>query len=415
MTEVFLFRNRRRPPALHATDEGCAMQLEGLSKKAALGVAVLSVGLLAACGSTTKTTTPAAPTDSTASAPATSSTGGSSAEVDAAKKALEGFLTKPTKVNQTEPLTKKIPTDKPWVIITCELPACKLIAEGALDAAKTAGVPTKVLPYKTTDGTTLTTSMKDALKLNPFAVSPIGFTQAVWDSLQPQYRAKNIIITPIALGDTKTSDVVTEGSASQVDYNRGGQLMADFVIADSNASAKVLVQDVPAFAVLKAYGDGFKSTLKTGCQACTVSSLDLAPAQLANNGVVPAIVSALQKDKSVKYLVATDGAFLNGINTALKAAGLKDIKIVGGSPDINNLKALQNGSQTAWTAAAEDQYGWVALDIIGRKLNGQTIAPADGGRSTIIATKDNTTTTAASGLDAPADYRDQYKKLWGLS
>ena len=61
------------------------MQLEGLSKKAALGVAVLSVGLLAACGSTTNTTTPAAPTDSTASAPATSSTAGSSAVVDAAK------------------------------------------------------------------------------------------------------------------------------------------------------------------------------------------------------------------------------------------------------------------------------------------------------------------------------------------
>lgn len=393
------------------------MQLDGLPKKVSLGVAALSIGLVAACGSSSQKTTgaPSASSGSGASSPDASSTGSSSAEVDAAKKGLEGFLTKPTKIHQTEALTKKIPTDKPWVIITCELPACKLIADGALAAAKTAGVPTKVLPYKTTDGTTLTTSMKDALKLNPFAVSPIGFTQTVWDSLQPQYKAKNIIITPIALGDTKTSDVVTEGSASQLDYSQGGQLMANFVIVDSNATAKVLVQDVPAFAVLKAYGDGFKSTLKAGCKACTVSSLDLAPAQLASNGVVPAIVSALQKDKSIKYLAATDGAFLNGINTALKAAGLTDIKIVGGSPDINNLKALQNGSQTAWTAAAEDQYGWVALDIIGRKLNGQTIAPADGGRSTIIATKENTTTTASSGLDAPIDYRDQYKKLWGLS
>ena len=393
------------------------MQLDGLPKKVSLGVAVLSVGLLTACGSSSQTTTPApsGSTSSSTSASATASTGSSSTEVDAAKKDLEGFLTKPTKVHQTEPLTKKIPTDKPWVIITCELPQCKLISDGALAAAKAAGVPTKVLPYKTTDGTTLTTSMKDALRLNPFAVSPVGFTQTVWDSLQPQYKAKNVIITSIAVGDTKTSDVVTEGSASQVDYNRGGELMADYVIADSNATAKVLVEDIPAFAVLKAFGDGLKSKLKSGCSACTVTPLDNAPAQLANNGVVPSIISALQKDKSIKYLAATDGAFLNGINTALKAAGLNDIKIVGGSPDINNLQALQNGSQTAWTAAAEDQYGWVALDIIGRKLNGQAIAPADGGRSTIVATKENTTTTAASGLDAPADYRDQYKKLWGLS
>jgi len=373
-----------------------------------LGAAAMTV--LAACGSGDATSSRAAST-----APTGATTAVATAEVAAAKKDLEGFLVKPTKVNQSKPLTKPLPTDKPWVIITCELPACTLIANGALDAAKTAGVPTKLLPYKTTDATTLTTAMKQALDLKPFAVSPVGFTQAVWDTLQPQYKAANVIITPIAVGDTTPSDVVTEGSASQVDYNRGGQLMANYVIANSGGTAKVLLQDVPAFAVLKAYADGFERTLKEGCKACTISRLDLAPAQLASNGVVPAIVSALQKDKSIDYLATSDGAFLVGINASLKAAGLDGLKIVGGSPDINNLTALKNDSQTAWTAAAEDQYGWVALDIIGRKLNGQPIAPAGGGRSTLVTTKENVGTPSASGLDAPADYRDQYKKLWGLS
>lgn len=385
------------------------MQLERRRKTVSLLGAAAMVAL-AACGSGESTSTA-----TTSTAPTAATSAAAAAEVAAAKKDLEGFLVKPTTVNQSEPLTKPIPTDKPWVIITCELPACKLIADGALDAAKTAGVPTKVLPYKTTDATTLTTSMKQALDLDPFAVSPIGFTQAVWDSLQPQYKAKNVIITPIAVGDTTPSDVVTEGSASQVDYNRGGQLMANYVIADSGGTAKVLLQDVPAFAVLGAYGDGFESTMKAGCKACTISNLDLAPAQLASNGIVPAIVSALQKDKSITHLAATDGAFLVGINASLKAAGLKNIKIVGGSPDINNLKQLLDGSATAWTAAAEDQYGWVALDIIGRTVSGQKVEPAGGGRSTLVATKDNVGTPSASGLDAPADYRDQYKKLWGLS
>ncbi|MCW2616517.1 MAG: hypothetical protein JWN08_3511 [Frankiales bacterium] len=391
------------------------MQLDGLHKKVALlGVAALSAGLLAACGSDSDTTASSDSTSSGASA-AASSGSDNSAEVEAAKADLEGFLVKPTKINQTEPLTKPIPTDKPWVIITCELPACKIIADGALDAAKTAGVPTKVLSYKTTDATTLTTSMKDALGMDPLAVSPIGFTQAVWDGLQPQYKAKGVKITPIAVGDTTPSDVVTEGSASQVDYSRGGELMANYVIADSGGTAKILLQDVPAFAVLKAYADGFEKTIKSGCKACTISRLDLAPAQLASNGIVPAIVSALQKDKSIDYLATSDGAFLIGINASLKAAGLDGLKIVGGSPDVNNLKALQNDSQTAWTAAAEDQYGWVALDIIGRTLNGQEVAPAGGGRSTLVTTKENVGEPSSSGLDAPADYRDQYKKLWGLS
>ena len=307
-----------------------------------LGVAVLSTALLSGCGSDSETAAPSTP--SGAAAPSGGSSGDNSAEVAAAKKDLEDFLVKPEKVNQSEPLTKPLPTDKPWVIITCELPACKLIADGALDAAKTAGVPTKVLPYRTTDATTLTTSMKEALKADPFAVSPVGFTQAVWDSLQPQYKEKGVIITPIATGDTTPSDVVTEGSASQVDYDRGGQLMANYVIADSGGTAKILLQDIPAFAVLKAYADGFERTIKAGCKACEISRLDLAPAQLANNGVVPAIVSALQKDKDVDYLATSDGAFLVGINASLKAAGLDGKKIVGGSPDINNLRALEDGS-----------------------------------------------------------------------
>ncbi len=379
-----------------------------------LTMALAGTTLLSACGSDSKTASPSA-SSGAGSSSGSSSGSASSGEVKTASAAVEKYLTVPTKINQLEPLKTKLPTDKPWVVITCELPQCKTISDGALDAAKAAGVPTKLLNYKTTDGTSLTNAMKQALDAKPFAVSPVGFSQALWDSLQPQYKAAGVSITPIALGDTKTSDVVTEGSASQVDYNADGGRMANYVIKDSSAAANVLVMDVPAFAVLKAYGDGFKSTMAKGCSACKVTPLDLAPAQLASNGVVPAIVSALQKDKTIKYVAATDGAFLVGINPALTAAGLKDIKILGGSPDINNLNALKQGTQTAWTAAAEDQYGWVALDIIGRKLNGQQIPPADGGRVSMIATKDNVGTPSPTGLAAPADYRDQYKKLWGLS
>ena len=129
-----------------------------------LGVAVMGTVLLSACSSTTKTASP-----STSTAPSSSSSVGSSgsaaaAEVEAAGKAIENSLLVPTKINQSVPLKAKIPTNKPWVIITCELPQCKVISDGALDAAKTAGVPTKVLSYKTTDGTTLTNAMKQALE-----------------------------------------------------------------------------------------------------------------------------------------------------------------------------------------------------------------------------------------------------------
>lgn len=385
--------------------------LDNARKKLWLRVAVTAVCsvTVTACGSSSKSSV------SSTSSSGSASGGGNSAEVSAAKQAIAPFLDVPTKINQQQKLTGKPPTDKPWVLITCELPQCKTISDGALDAAKTAGVQTKLLSYKTTDGTTLTSAMKQALTEKPFAVSPIGFSQSLWDSLQSQYKAANIPITPIAVGDTMPSDIVTTGSASQLDYTNSGARMADFVIADSNASAHILQQDVPAFAVLKAYGDGFKSQISKGCSKCKVQALNLAPAQLASNGVVPAIVSALQRDPSIKYLVASDGAFLAGISPALKAAQVTGVKIMGGSPDINNLQALKDGSQTAWTAAAEDQYGWVGLDIAFRKALKMAIPPGDGGRVEMIATKDNVGTPSPTGLAAPSDYRDQYKKLWGMT
>ena len=342
-------------------------------------------------------------------------TGNAAAQTAAAKTAVAPFLKAPTTINQTVPLTAKIPTDKPWVIITCELPQCQTISGGAQAAAKAAGVPTKLLSYKTTDGTTLVSAMKQALADKPLAVSPIGFTQSTWASLEPQFASAKVIITPMSVGDTTPGNTVTQGASSQLDYSAGGKTMANYVIADSNAKAHVLVQDVPAFAVLKAYGDGFKAQIKSGCSACKVSDLDIAPAQLATNSVVPAVIAALRKDTSIKYLVATDGAFLVGITTALKAAGVSGIKVVGGSPDINNLTAVKNGQQTAWTGAAENQTGWVGLDIIGRTVNKMTVPSADGGRVTQVLTQDNVGTPSATGLSAPTDYKSQYLKLWGLS
>lgn len=383
-------------------------------------VAAGSVSLVAACGgsSTPAASSSAASSAASSTAPSAASTdtaaagGSAAAETAAAKAYIQPFLTAPTTINQKVPLTGKVKSGT-YVVIGCELPQCKTISDGAIEAAKAIGWKTQYLQYKTVDGSTLTSAMKQALQYNPIAVSPIGFSQTVWDGLQPAYKKAGVPIVPIAVGDTQPSDVVTQGSSSQVDYAAGGALMANWFTADSNATGKALVMDVPAFAVLKAYGDGFKSTVKKVCTACSISSLNIAPAQLATNGVVPAIVSALQKDPSVKYLIATDGAFVASLPAALKAAGITGVKIAGGAADINNTQALVSGTEAAWTLEPTDQFGWVAVDIAARKLLGMDIPEADGGRPQMLATPQNVG-TPTNFLAAPKDYRDQYKKLWGV-
>ena len=335
-------------------------------------------------------------------------------EVAAAKKSVEPLLQPPTKINQTGTITGDTSSDKPLVVITCELPQCTTIANGTLEAAKAIGWKTKELAYKTTDGATLTSAMKEALTYDPFAVAPIGFSQALWDPLVPDFEKAGVIITPVAVGDTKPGGPVTQGSASQLDYSASGAAMADWVTADSAAEAHVLVQDVPAFAVLKAYGDGFKEQFPQSCSACTMATLDNAPAQLATNGIVPSVISELQKDPKIKYVVSTDTAFLAaGLPSAMKAAGITGVKIVGGSPDINSLQGIVSGSLAAVSATAEDQYGWTAVDIIARTMTKTDVPAGDGGRVQMITVKDNVGTPSAAGLGYPKDYRDQFKALWG--
>jgi ribose transport system substrate-binding protein len=343
-----------------------------------------------------------------------SASGSPESQSAAAQKRLAAYMRTSTQIKQKVPLVGKIPTGKPWVIVSCELPGCRQIAEGAAAAGKAAGMTTEVLSYLTTDETTYINQMKKALTLDPIAVTPIGGSQSAWNSLQDEYRSAHVIITSIAIGDTEPSDVVTEGSGSQVDYHRTGGEMADFVIARSGAKAKVLIEDVPAFSATKAYADGVRDQMSKACSDCTYTSLDLTPSQVASNSVVSAIIAALQPHRSIDYLVSSNGSFLVGISSALEAAGLSHVKVVGGAPNYANLTELKAGRSTAWTGQAQDQLGWVALDIVGRKVLAMEIPPADGGAVTQILTKENLGTPSETGLGVPTDYQAQFSKLWGL-
>ena len=382
-----------------------------------------------ACGSDSESTQATdAPSADTAAADTAAATGTdpaattadaadpAAAEAAAAVAAVAALLEAPTTINQTEPLTGPVTQDKTYVVIGCELPQCNVISDGAIAAAKALGWKTEYLQYDALgDGAaTLHQAMVDALTYDPFAVSPIGFSQQVWQDLVAEYTEAGVIITSIADGDNVPGDAVTHGASNASDYIASGENMAQWFTADSAGTGKALVQDTPAYAVLKKYGDGFKAKVAEICSQCELTALDIAPAQLGD--VVPTIISALQKDPDIKYVITTDGAFIPGLPSALKAAGLDDVKIAGGAADVNNFLELTTGGNSAWTAEAPDQFGWVAVDIIARTLLGMEVVDAGGGRPQMLVTPDNVGNPDdwALGLHFPEDYEDQFKALWGI-
>lgn len=368
---------------------------------------------LTGCASTKNTAvnTPAA--SSLASAAATTDSGGSSPEVAAAQAIVDKSLMAPTAIGQTVPLKMAVKKGQTYVFLECELPVCKIIGDGAVAAAQAIGWKTKVLPWKTSDPATLVSAMKQALDYKPVAVTPTGFPQAVWGSpaIEAMYKKAGALIVPAAVGSLTTSATVPGGASTGSDYKASGVVLGNWFIADSKAMGHALLMDVPAYEVLKDLGDSTKATVAAGCKACKITPLDATLPQLASNGVVPAVISALQKDKSITYVLATEGPFLSGLPSALKAAGLNNIKIGGGAPSITDLQNLATGTEAAWTGEAPSQIGWAVVDVAARAQLGMTVPDADGGRPQQLLVKSNVGTPTES-LDAPKDYQAQYKKLW---
>ena len=415
-----------------------------IKKRAVTAALVLTMGLLAAGCSSSKdnpsteapsteapsteavatepAATEAAATDAVATEAAateaaavdTTATAAGTDEVAAAKAVYEPFLQAPTKINQVTPLSGPVPKDKLYVFLECELPQCVEIGVGALEAAKAIGWQTKVIKWNTADLQTVLTAMDEALALKPAAVTLTGIPQELWADREAAFEAAGAMIIPIAVADLKLSKTVPMGAAMKADYLADGKLVGNWFIADSNGEGKALVADVPAYPVLTAHGTGFKEAVAAGCKKCAVSSLEVTVPQLAKGEFVSSVVSALQKDPSIKYLITTNGAFIDGLSAALDAAGMKDIKIAGGSATINNLAALDAGTEHAWAGEAIHMDGWIAIDIAARAMLGMEIPDSGGRRTQQLFIKGNVGTPTLS-LDKPDNFRDEFKKLWGVA
>ncbi len=393
-----------------------------LFKKARFGVAfatVAAMGLISACSSSSDTETASETpisTETSAEAEAPESSGNQ--EVTAAQAIVDQFTQAPTTIVQNTPLSGPFPgVGATHVFLQCELPQCKNIGDGVRAADKAVGWISKTIPYNTADPATLSSAMMQALDFNPAVVTPTGFPQAVWGSpeILAAYKEAGVIIVPVSVANLEISETVPGGAATALDYNLGGELIGNWFIADSNAQGHALVLDVPAYEVMKAHGDSVKATVAAGCVGCKVTALDITLPQLGAGETNPAIVAAIQKDPTIKYVLATNGAFIGGLRAALDAADLNDVKIAGGSATINNYQGLIDGTESAWAAEAIFQRGWIVADIAARALLGMDVPDGDGGGVQMLLTAENVDNPPTESLDKPVDYEAQFKTLWGLN
>lgn len=364
---------------------------------AALAASVVVTGLVA-CSSTD----------------AVDAKGGEASEVAAAKMEVERLLEAPTSIGVSTPLTSAPEGLGDLVFLSCENALCQVLAEGMGEAATAAGIGFRNRPIKLADPASLIQGMKDALAMSPKPSGVVfaGLPEAVWGAMIPAFEKAAVPLIPIAVGETSKSPALPAGSLDgPADARAQAEAVANFFIADSEGAGKSVLLSVPDVGALRIIAEHFLATVTDKCTGCSAKAVDVSLAQVAGNQVVPAVVSAVQRNPDVKYVVTVHGEFTQGIGAALKAAGRPDVKLIGVNPAEFNQQDLLRGETLAFSSLPFHIMAWKAVDAVLRYQQALPIELGNGPLPLQLLTKE-TVGTPQKSIDRPEDYQEQFKKLW---
>jgi len=351
------------------------------------------------------------------------SSGGNSGEVSgaagegvaAAEEVVEQYLQEPTSIPVTEPLNETPPEGETLLYMKCTLVECQDSADYLKEAVEAIGWKYEDIPFDQAVPATLLTGMRQALEEHdPYAVVVGGTPQAVWQSVVPEYEAAGVKIVGNFVGPMEYDETVIGQSAAGANI-LWGEILANWVIADSGGNANVLLQTLNDFPVVKEGHDSFLATMEENCPECSVTVLNNTLAQLSSGEIVDTVVAGVQRESDVNYVVTPTSSFITGLPSALAAAGLSDrVKIASGAGTPSTQSNIQAGTEHATTSYTVAYSMWTTLDIVLRDMQGLDFdRHGNGGMPTQLLTRD-VDFEVAYNYDKPADWRDQFRELWRI-
>ena len=201
---------------------------------------------------------------------------------------------------------------------------------------------------------------------------------------------------------------------TSADNSTQGNLMADYFVSDSNGKGNAVIEHVPGYAILDGFTNAFTARVKALCPGCTTTTTNVTLPELAAGELVPTVISALKRNPSANYVVFDDGPFATGITSALAAAGLSKVKVIGEAADSAGLAALRAGTEVAWTGYSSPYATLQVVDAMFRDAEGLPIPQAqEGVQQTQLLTKANV--GSITEWNSPTDALQQFKALWHIS
>jgi ribose transport system substrate-binding protein len=207
-------------------------------------------------------------------------------------------------------------------------------------------------------------------------------------------------------------------------YTKSQRLVADWVIADSNGKANVLLVYASDYAGDKyVRADGLLYEFKRLCPGCKITQKAITFANL-NTGLGPLTRSALLENPSINYIVPVFDLFTIQMSPAIKQAGAQNrVKIATYNGSLYALQdmAMSSGNLIYADVGSEQAYlGWAFADQAMRLLT--KTRPLKNERVPFrMFTRENvgklrlTRAAEVSGeWFGPRTFNTKYPQLWGL-
>jgi ribose transport system substrate-binding protein len=384
---------------------GRARGLRRTKSFSALAAAVVIGAGVSACGSS----------DSSDSSTTTSSAGGTDKGVATATTKLKQYESSPTKIIQTKPLNSPPPSGKTLVMLGTPDPGNVLIQRGLADIAKLVNWKYEQVSYDPANGGSFNAAIDTALAKNPDYVAEAGLPLTSQAIEKVKAAGAKWIVTSVHPVEVKPP--VIAATNAYPNNEQMGEALANFFIADSKGKGNAVIEHVPSYPILGGFTDAFTKTVKSQCPDCQMKMLNVTLPDVTSGRIPSLVTSALRTNPNADYVVFDYGPFANGITSALAAAGLKGVKVIGQAADQSAIAELENGKQAAWTGFQPGYQSYAMFDAMFRDLQGLPIDQTEAAlQPTQILTQDNIgSATIKDGFWAePADAAEQFKALWKL-
>jgi ribose transport system substrate-binding protein len=381
-----------------------------------------SVALLAGCSSASSGTgsSTGAPSTGAASTGTTAATAG----LKAAQRMVDRLSTPVTQIAPPK-LVAKPPSGKTIVCLeNAEGGAIYVqICQNAQEAAQLLGWNVKTIVE---DGSLagVGNALTQALQLHPAGIEDSDGQEV--QSYPKQFaEAKSegvpIVWTSIPLpGSTTTTDgpltfpiVGTQGGVYSNEQQFGGQ--AALIAVVSRCHAHVGIDSAESLPIIKVVDDIFKRYLANFCPTATTTLINNPIADMGTPASNNRVVSALEQDPSINYVVSPLGAWVSGLAGAIRLAGLSLPGIVVGNGTPSNIAEVNTGKELGITGGDSSWFGWFAIDSLARYYSHSPLVTEQEALNPVfIITKD---TKLPSNVDpinglSPATRDAQFKSAW---